>query len=158
MPQSDWAVTWVAVGAISLALMALLQVGAVVALLKVALKAQKAMRGLQAEVAPLIDRGQALLSTAGDVVAHAQSVVHQAEAAVSNVADRVKYLDRAVTVASDGVREARQGLQLVTARASGVLSGARAFWSVIRGRGRGGLHYGRQRQADLDPFREWRNG
>ena len=149
--------TWVAVGAISLALMALLQVGAVLALLKVALEARKAMRGLQAQVAPLVDRGQALLSTAGDVVAHAQGVVHQAEGIVSNVADQVKRLEGALTVASDGVRDAGHGLQLVTARASGVLSGARAFWSVIRGRGRGGLHYGRQRPADLDAFREWRN-
>jgi uncharacterized protein YoxC len=143
MPPSDWVVVWLAVGAISLALMALLQLGAVVALLKVAVEAQKALRGVQVQVAPLIDRGQAL-------IANADNMVHQAEGVVSSLAAQVKRLEGAVTVASDGVDTLHQGVRQVTRQATGALSAVRAFWSVVRG--------SRGQRGQVDDFSEWDNG
>jgi uncharacterized protein YoxC len=119
VPPSEWAVVWLAVGAISFALMALIQLGTVVALLKLVMEGQKTLRGLQAQVAPLIDRGQGLITSAGDVV-------HQAHGVVSNIAGQVRRVEGAVAVAADGVSEASQSVRHATARAGNVFSSVRA--------------------------------
>lgn len=142
--QSDAAVIWLAVGAISLALMALLQLAAVAALLKVVMEALTTVRGVQAQVAPLIQSGQALVSKATDVVDQAQGVVAVA-------ATQVKRVEGAVTMAVESVTDVRQGLVEMRSRASGVMAGVQTFWAIMRGRGRGGLRRSAHDEWDVEP-------
>lgn len=149
MPQSDWSVTWLAVGAISLALMALLQVGAVIALLMAVKEAIKTLRGVQTQVQPLIDRGQTLVTQATDVV-------HQVQGVVSSAAVQMKRVEDAVTVASAGVSDVRTSVSRVTSQVNGTVAGVRAFWDVIRSRARGGLR--RDDDHSRDASTEWETG
>lgn len=149
MPQSDWSVVWLAVGAISLALMALLQFGAVVSALMAMKEAMKTVRGVQTQMQPLIDRGQALIT-------QAHGVVTQAEGVVSSAGVQVQRVEQAVTVLSGGATEIRQGIRRTSAQVNGTLEGVRTFWEVLRGRSRG---RGRRGEDPPTPdFTEWETG
>jgi uncharacterized protein YoxC len=129
MAPNEWPVVWLAVAAISLALMALTHVGGAIALAMVAREALKTLRGVQAQVAPLVDRGHVLMAKASDVVDHAKVVVSGAGVQVDRVAG-------AVSETSQKVAHLRASLLPVTANISGLAAGVRTFWSVVRGDGR----------------------
>ena len=129
MPPTDWTGLWAAVGAISLALMALIQVAVLVAIVRVVGEARQTVRVFQAQLAPLANRGQLL-------IASAEAVVEQAQRVVSRAAAQMTHVEDAVTMASEGVAHLRHGLRQVTGSADHILSGGRVLWSILRGRSR----------------------
>lgn len=135
MPQSDWAVVWLAVAAVSLAVMALMQVGAIIALLKVAKEGRETVRGVQRQIAPLVDRGQVLIANTTGVVEQAQVVVRQAQGVMSRVGAQLDRAEDAASAASEKVADLRRSVRPVTANVAGTVAGVRAFWAGLQGRG-----------------------
>lgn len=129
MPQSEWAVVWLAIAAVSLAVMALMQVGAIIALLKVAREGLETVRGVQKQIAPLVDRGQVLIaSTTG--------VVEQAQGVMSRVSAQIERAEDAASAASEKVADFRRSVRPVTANVAGTVAGVRAFWAGLQGQDR----------------------
>lgn len=136
MPQSDWAVVWLAVAGVSLAVMALIQIGAILALLKVVREGLETVRGVQKQLAPLVDRGQVLLASTTDAVHQAQGVVHQAQAVMLRVSAQVERAEDVASAASEKVADLRRTVRPVTANVAGTVAGVRAFWAGLQGRDR----------------------
>lgn len=142
MPQSDWAVVWLAIAAVSLAVMALMQVGAIIALLKVAREGLETVRGVQKQIAPLVDRGQVLIASTTGVVEQAQGVVRQAQGVMSRVGAQIERAEGAASAASEKVADFRRSVRPVTANVAGTVAGVRAFWAGLQGQDRGGVRGG----------------
>lgn len=136
MPQSEWAVVWLAIAAVSLAVMALMQVGAIIALLKVAREGLETVRGVQKQIAPLVDRGQVLIASTTGVVEQAQGVVRQAQGVMSRVSAQIERAEDAASAASEKVADFRRSVRPVTANVAGTVAGVRAFWAGLQGQDR----------------------
>jgi len=129
---SDWGVVWLAVMAMSLVVMAAMQVGLALIVLRVARQVMETTDALRREVKPLIEKTNRLVDEASRATALAAAQVERVERLLLSTSDRV---DETLGVLQGAILQpVRQGAALMTA--------IRAALSVIRG-----ARYARARQA-----------
>jgi hypothetical protein len=120
----DWSVVFLGVIAISTLIMALIQVGAIVATLKVVREAQKMLVTVQEDVRPLIAKVGALADEAGRT---AKLATAQAEKVDRLVTDLTRRVDETATIVQHAiVTPAREGMAIVAALKAS-LSALRGF-------------------------------
>jgi hypothetical protein len=129
---SDWGVVWLAVMAMSLVVMAAMQVGLALIVLRLARQMMATTDALRREVKPLIEKTNRLVDEASRATSLAAAQVERVERLLTSTSDRV---DETLGVLQGAILQpVRQGAALVTA--------IRAALSVIRG-----ARHGRARQA-----------
>ena len=130
--MNDWGVVWLAVMAMSLLVMAAMQVGLALIVLRVARQMLATTDALRREVKPLIEKTNRLVDEASRATALATAQVERVERLLTSTSDRV---DETLGVLQGAILQpVRQGAALVTA--------VRAALSVIRG-----ARHSRARQA-----------
>lgn len=137
--MNDWSGVFLAIIAVATLVMALIQVGAIIALLRVARQAQESMTVLQRDVRPLLADVKPLLARANEIADEASRTMTLAAAQAQKVDHLVTDLTRRVDETSVLVQQAivtpaREGLAMVAAvkAAMGVLRRSGDF----RGRAR----------------------
>ncbi len=130
--MTDWGVVWLAVMAVSLLVMALMQVGLVLIALQLAKQMMATTDALRREIKPLIEKTNRLVDEASRATSLAAAQVERVERLLSSTSDRV---DETIGVLQGAILQpVRQGAALMTA--------VRAAISVIRG-----ARHARARQA-----------
>lgn len=146
--MSDWTVIFVGVIAFSTLVMALVQIGAIIATLKIAREMQKVAHdmhkvviSLQQDVRPLLAKVSAMADEASRTITLASAQVEKVDRLVTGLTRRVD--ETAVIVQKAITTPAREGMAIVAAiKASlGALRGFRGY------RGRPGRH-----SEDEDPL------
>lgn len=132
--MSDWSAIFLGIIAVSTLVMALIQVGAIVATLRVVRETQKMLTTVQQDVRPLIARATGIAEEASKVVSEASRTVTLATAQVQKVDTLVTDLTRrvdetAVIVQKAIVTPAREGIAIFAAirTALGALKGMGDF-------------------------------
>jgi len=123
----DWSVVFLGVIAISTLIMALIQVGAIVATLKLVREAQKVVVSVQEDVRPLIAKVGALADEAGRA---AKLATVQAEKVDRLVTELTRRVDETATIVQAAITTpAREGMAIIAAiKASlGALRGFRDY-------------------------------
>lgn len=132
--MTDWSVTFLGVIAVSTMLMALIQVGAVVATLRVARETQKVLTTVQQDVRPLIAKATTIADEASKTVALANAQVQKVDTLVTDLTKRV---DETATIVQKAlVTPAREGMAIFEA----IRTGLGALKSMGDFRGRAGRH------------------
>ena len=109
----DWSVVFLGVIAISTLIMAFIQVGAIVATLKVVREAQKMLVTVQEDVRPLIAKVSALADEAGRT---AKLATVQAEKVDRLVTDLTRRVDETANIVQHAIiTPAREGMAIVAA-------------------------------------------
>jgi hypothetical protein len=115
---TEWPTVFLAVIALATLVMALVQVGAIIALVRAARQAQQALASVQQEVKPLIARVNAIAEEASRTVALATAQAQKVDRLVSDLSVRV---EETATILQDAiVTPAREGLAVVAAIRAGV--------------------------------------
>ena len=140
--MNDWSGVFLALIAAATLVMALIQVGAIIALLRVARQAQESMTVLQRDVRPLLADVKPLLARANEIADEASRTMTLAAAQAQKVDHLVTDLTRRVDETSVLVQQAivtpaREGLAMVAA--------VKAAMGVIR---RSGDFRGRARRHE----------
>lgn len=140
--MNDWSGVFLAIIAVATLVMALIQVGAIIALLRVARQAQESMTVLQRDVRPLLADVKPLLARANEIADEASRTMTLAAAQAQKVDHLVTDLTRRVDETSVLVQQAivtpaREGLAMVAA--------VKAAMGVIR---RSGDFRGRARRHE----------
>lgn len=116
--MNDWSVIFLGVIAVSTLLMALIQIGAVVATLRVARETQKMLTTVQQDVRPLIARATTIVDEASRTVALATAQVQKVDTLVTDLTRRV---DETATIVQKAiVTPAREGLAIFAAIRTGL--------------------------------------
>jgi hypothetical protein len=121
----NWPLLFLGIIAVSTLIMALIQVGAIIATLKVAREAKEALVSVKQDVRPLIAKTTALADEASRTVALATAQVQKVDRLVTDLAKRVDETSAVVQHAI--VTPAREGKAIVAALKAGL--------SVLRGMG-----------------------
>ena len=116
----SWNEILLAIIAAATAVMALVQVGAVVALLRVARQAQQTIGELQREVRPLIAKVSAVADEASRTATLATAQAQKIDRLVGDLAERVEQTAEVVQQAI--VTPAREGLAVVAALKAGLIA------------------------------------
>ena len=122
MPN-DWSNVFLAIIAIATLVMALIQVGAIIAAARLAKQAQQLITSVQQDVKPLIARANAIAEEASRTVALATAQAQKVDRLVSDLSVRVEQTAGILQEAI--VTPAREGLAVVAA--------IRAIVSTLRG-------------------------
>lgn len=109
----NWDGVFLGVIAFATLVMALIQVGAIVAALRVARQAQATLDSVQQEIRPLIARATAIVDEASRTAALATVQAQKMDRLITDLSRRVE--ETAVVVQEAIVRPARQGFALVAA-------------------------------------------
>jgi hypothetical protein len=122
---SDWSTVFLAIIAIATLVMALIQVGAIIAAVRLAKQAQQLITSVQQDVKPLIARANAIAEEASRTVALATAQAQKVDRLVTDLSVRVEQTAGVLQEAI--VTPAREGLAIVAAvrAAVGVLRGLR---------------------------------
>jgi hypothetical protein len=120
---NDWTSAFLGVIALSTLIMALIQVGAIIATLRVVREAQQVLKSVRQEVHPVIARATALADEASRTVALATAQMQKVDRLVTDLSQRVDETSSVVQQAI--VTPAREGIAIVAAvkAALGVLRG-----------------------------------
>jgi len=132
---NDWSGLFLAIIAGATVAMALIQIGAIMAILRVAREAQEVLASVQRDVKPLLVRANDIVEEASRTVSLATVQAQKVDKLVTDLTRRVD--ETSVLVQQAIVRPAREGMAIVSAvkAALGVFRGLGDF----RGRpGRGG--------------------
>ena len=125
--MNDWSVIFLGVIAVATLGMALIQVGAIIATLKLAREAQKVVGSLQQEIGPLIAKANAVVDDAKRTAALATAQAEKVDVLVTTLTRRV---DETATVVQKAIiTPAREGLAIVAAIKAtlGALKGFRGY-------------------------------
>jgi hypothetical protein len=136
---SDWGTVFLGIIAVATLLMAVLQVGAVIAAVRLARRVERLADELHGEVKPLIARAGAIAEDAQRAASLAASQVERVDAVMSDLSRRVD--ETAGVLQQALIRPAREGLAIV--------AGLRAGFEMLRGR-RGGTPSGSGRFDEED--------
>ncbi len=131
--MTDWSVAFLGVIAASTLLMALIQVGAIIVVARLARQVQQLMTSVQQEVQPLIVRAHALADDATRTVALATAQAQKVDTLVTDLARRVE--ETAAVVQHAIVTPAREGMAMVAALKAG-FAALRGFRDMRRRHGR----------------------
>jgi len=115
---NDWSNVFLAVIAVATLVMALIQVGAVIAVLRIAKQAQQVVTSVQEDVRPLIARVNAMAEEASRTVALATAQAQKLDRLLTDLSARVEQTAGIVQEAI--VTPAREGLAIVAAIRAGV--------------------------------------
>jgi hypothetical protein len=127
----NWSETFLGVIAVATLLMALVQVGAIVAILRVARQAQQTINTLQADVRPLIEKATVVADEASRTASLATLQAQKIDRLVSDLSARVD--ETAGVVQNAIITPAREGIAIVAA-----LKAALGAFQSFRGRPRHG--------------------
>ena len=128
--MNDWNQAFLGVIAVSTALMAVMQVGAIVVLAKVALQVRDIVATLQQDVRPLIARANAIADEASKTAALATAQAQKIDRLVTDLSQRV---DETSTIVQQAIiTPARDGMAIVAAVKAGL--GALRGFRDLRGR------------------------
>jgi hypothetical protein len=131
---TDWSVTFLGVIAVSTLVMALIQIGAIVATLRVARETQKVLTAVQQDVRPLIAKATTIADEASKTVALANVQVQKVDTLVT---DLTKRIDETATIVQHAiVTPAREGMAIFAA----IRTGLGALKGMGDFRGRAGRH------------------
>ena len=128
--MNDWNQAFLGVIAVSTALMAVMQIGALVVLAKVAAQVREIVATLQQDVRPLIARANTIADEASKTATIATAQAQKIDRMVTDLARRVDETSAVVQQAI--VRPAREGMAMVAA----LKAGLGALRTVRDGRGR----------------------
>lgn len=122
---NDWSTIFLAIIAIATLVMALIQVGAIIAAVRLAKQAQQLITSVQQDVKPLIARANAIAEEASRTVALATAQAQKVDRLVTDLSVRVEQTAGILQEAI--VTPAREGLAIVAAvrAAVGALRGLR---------------------------------
>jgi Holliday junction resolvasome RuvABC ATP-dependent DNA helicase subunit len=127
---SGWSEVFLGVIALGTLIMALIQVGAIIAALRLAKQAQQMMASVQQEVRPLLARANAVVDEASRTVALAAAQAQKVDRVVTDLARRV---DETAAVLQEAIiTPAREGMAIVAAIRAG-LGALRGFRDVRPG-------------------------
>lgn len=127
---SGWSEVFLGVIALGTLIMALIQVGAIIAALRLAKQAQQTMASVQQEVRPLLARANAVVDEASRTVALATAQAQKVDRVVTDLARRV---DETAAVLQEAIiTPAREGMAIVAAIRAG-LGALRGFRDVRPG-------------------------
>lgn len=132
--MTDWSSVFLGVIAAATLLMALIQIGAIIAVLKIAKQAQDVLASVQRDVKPLIARAGEIADEASKTAALATAQAQKVDTLVTDLTRRVDETSALVQQAI--VTPAREGMAVVAAIKAG-LSAFRGFGDF---RGRPGRH------------------
>ena len=121
--MNDWPAVFLGVIAVSTLIMALIQIGAIIATLRIAREAQQALASMRQEVRPIIARATALAEEASRTVALATAQMQKVDRLMTDLSQRVDETSSVVQHAI--ITPAREGVAIVAAikAALGVLRG-----------------------------------
>ena len=130
--MNDWSGLFLGVIAVATLLMAVIQVGAIVAAMRLTRQAQQAIRSVNEDVRPLIARANAIAEEASRTVALATMQAQKIDRLVSDLSQRV---DQTAGVVQEAIiTPAREGMAIVAAIRAGL--GALGGWRDLRPRHR----------------------
>jgi hypothetical protein len=115
---SAWADVFLGVIAFATLVMAVIQVGAIVAAVRLARQAQQVMASMQQEVRPLIARANAIAEEASKTVALATAQAEKVDRVVTNLARRTE--ETAAILQDAIITPAREGMAIVAAIKAGL--------------------------------------
>ena len=121
--MSGWSEVFLGVIAVATLLMAVIQVGVIIGLLRTARQAQQIMTTVQQEIRPLVSKVTAVADEAARTASLATAQVQKVDRLVTDLARRVD--DTAAVVQQAIIMPAREGMALV--------AGLKAGLSAIRG-------------------------
>lgn len=121
--MTDWSLVFLGVIAGATLVMALIQVGAILAALRLARQAQQVLTSVQEDVRPLIARANAIADEASRTVALATSQAQKLDRLVTDLSRRAE--DTAAVLQEAIVTPAREGLAL--------FAGIKAGLAALRG-------------------------
>jgi ribosomal protein L17 len=121
---SDWGTLFLGIIAAATLLMALLQVGAVVAAARLAKRVERLAEELQRDVKPLIARAHVIAEDAQRAAAVAAAQVERVDALMTDLSRRVD--ETAGVLQNALVRPAREGMAII--------AGLKAGFEMLRGR------------------------
>lgn len=133
MTTSGWSELFLGLIAAATVVMALIQVGAIIAALRLAKQAQEMMLTVQRDVQPLIAKAHAIADEATRTVAIARAQAEKVDRVVTDLSRRVE--DTAAVLQNAIIAPAREGMAIVAAIKAGL--------GALRG-----LRPGDGRQAD----------
>lgn len=121
----NWSETFLGVIAVATLIMALIQIGAIVAAARLAKQAQHTLTTVQQELRPLVSKAQAVAEEASRTAAVARAQAEKMDKLLSDLAGRVDYTSGVVQDAI--VKPARESMAVVAAikAALGALRGFR---------------------------------
>jgi hypothetical protein len=121
---NDWATAFLGIIAAATLLMAILQVGAVIAAARLAKRVERLADDVHGEIKPLVARAHAIAEDAQRAAALAATQVERVDAMMTNLSHR---MDETAGVLQDAlVRPAREGMAIV--------AGLKAGFEMLRGR------------------------
>ncbi|HEX6975100.1 MAG TPA: hypothetical protein VF147_11905 [Vicinamibacterales bacterium] len=115
---SDWSDIFLGVIAFATLIMAIIQVGAIVAALRLAKQAQLVVTSMQQEVRPLIARAHAIAEEASRTVALATAQAEKVDRVVTDLSRRTE--ETAAVLQEAIITPAREGLAIVAAVKAGL--------------------------------------
>ena len=139
--MNDWSEIFLGVIAVSTLVMALIQIGAIVATLRVARETQKVLTTVQQDVRPLIAKATTVAEEASRTVALATAQVQKVDTLVTDLTKRVD--ETAAIVQKAVVTPAREGMAIFAAIRTGL--------GVLKGMGDFRARHGRHSEDD-DPL------
>jgi Holliday junction resolvasome RuvABC ATP-dependent DNA helicase subunit len=139
--SDDWSEVFLGAIAAATLIMALIQIGAIVVVLRLARQAQQAIRSVHDEVRPLIARANVLAEEASRTVAIATVQAQKVDRLVTDLSRRVE--ETAEVVQDAIVTPAREGLAMVAALKAGL--------SALRGLRESGTRQSRHAEEE-DPL------
>lgn len=115
---NDWSTVFLAIIAIATLVMALIQVGAIIAALRLAKRAEEVITSVQRDLKPLVVRVNAIAEEASRTVALATTQAQKVDRLMTDLSVRVE--QTAAMVQEAIVTPAREGLAIVAAIRAGV--------------------------------------
>ena len=128
--MSDWSPAFLGVIAVATALMALVQIGAIVFLARLALQVRELMTTVQNDVRPLIARANAIADEASRTATLATAQAQKIDRLVTDLARRVD--ETSAVIQQAVIAPAREGMALFAALKAGL--GALKGLRDVRGR------------------------
>ena len=111
--NQGWSDLFLGVIAVATLVMALVQVGAIIAALRLARQAQHAIQSVHQEVKPLLTRAQSIADEASKTVALATAQAQKLDRLITDLSQRVD--DTSIVLQDAIITPAREGLAMVAA-------------------------------------------
>jgi type IV secretory pathway VirB2 component (pilin) len=115
---SGWAVLFLGVIALATLVMAIIQVGAILAAGRLARQAQETLASVQRDIRPLLDRASAVVDEASRTAALATSQVQKVDRLITDLSERVD--ETAAILQQAIITPAREGMAVVAALRAGL--------------------------------------
>jgi hypothetical protein len=115
---SDWSPVFLGIIAAATAIMALIQIGAIIAIVRLAMQVRDLVATIQVDIRPLIARATKLAEEASRTAAIAAKQAEKIDTIVTTLAERV---DKTAAVVQEAIiTPAREGLAIVAALKAGI--------------------------------------